>query len=233
MGLAQQDDTEPGKLDVQALVEAEHFKYGDIVQGPFVDDYHNLTLKNLMGLKWAVRHCDSARFILKSDDDAFVDVDQLRHFIHRTFDDETIIGQQQLDNTFICNVQENARVQRAGKWAVSPQEYASQTYPAFCSGLAYVLRPRLASRLLAASRAGLVRPALWIDDVYVTGLLARAVRAHHFYLNLRYSNQQRQTETEWSATNSTLLPYIVTELDTSRPDWRQMAERMWNKTLHQ
>jgi len=225
-------------LDVQSLVEAESDKYGDIVQGPFIDHYHNLTLKNLMGLKWAVRHCPNARFILKSDDDAFIDVAQLKNFIQRTFGGGEV---HQLDgNTLICNVQENGQVQRSGKWAVSVRDYPEHDYPPFCSGLAYVFRPSLARKLLAASRAGLVHPVLWIDDVYVTGLLARAVRAHYFYLNLRYnSNHERRAaaadETaNWLTSSSpgTPMPYIVTELDTSQSDWRQLAEKLWNKTLH-
>jgi len=38
---------------VQQHLEEESAKYGDILQGDFIDSYHNITPRDLMGLKWA------------------------------------------------------------------------------------------------------------------------------------------------------------------------------------
>ena len=38
----------PYPMDTQALLNSEHAKYADLVQGNFVDHYHNLTYKNLV-----------------------------------------------------------------------------------------------------------------------------------------------------------------------------------------
>ena len=35
----------------QKIVDEEHKLYGDIVQGSFIENYKNLTLKGIMGLK--------------------------------------------------------------------------------------------------------------------------------------------------------------------------------------
>lgn len=226
LGLSEQTGPE-GTLSVQNLIEAEQKKYGDLVQGDFVDHYRNLTLKNVMGLKWVDQHCNSAkssvRFVVKSDDDAFIDVIQLRNFIERTWPAGPSV------DTLVCNVHEDALVQRTGKWAVSPQEYPSKTYPPFCSGLAYVMRPQLASKLYRASSR---IPPLWVDDVYVTGVLAASVNVRHFYLNLRFTHQQDDI-VQWLDSDpppKSPLPFIVSELDTSRAEWPRLAYRLWNRT---
>lgn len=221
IGLADQTGLE-GTMDVQSLLESENAKYNDLVQGEFIDHYRNLTYKNLMGLKWVGQYCPSVRFVLKSDDDAFIDVVQLKKFIERTWPSGPSA------ETLICNVHEDAPVQRSGKWAVSHEEYPSKTYPAFCSGLAYVMRPELANKLFRWANKV---PALWVDDVFVTGILAASVNVRHFYLNLRYTHQQDDV-VQWLGTDlpSNPLPFIVSELDTSRPEWPQLAHRLWNRT---
>lgn len=61
----------------QKEVEEEAAARGDILQAAFVDTYRNLTLKTLSGLNWADKHCRMARYILKTDDDVFVNVPEL------------------------------------------------------------------------------------------------------------------------------------------------------------
>lgn len=212
-----------GTMDVQSLIEAEREKYADVVQGDFVDDYRNLTLKNLMGLRWASERCPNARHLIKSDDDAFIDVVQLKRFIERTWPSGLP------EDTIACNVHEDAQVQRSGKWAVTKSEYQREKYPTFCSGLAYLMRPVMADRLIEASTSA---PSLWVDDVYVTGLLAEAARARHFYLNLRFTHRHEDV-VQWLDSDpptSNPMPFIVSELDTSRPDWRQLVLNLWNRT---
>lgn len=58
-------------------LERESAAQGDIVQAAFRDSYRNLTLKTLSGLSWADRHCPGARYVLKTDDDVFVNVPEL------------------------------------------------------------------------------------------------------------------------------------------------------------
>ena len=124
---------------------------------------------------------------------------------------------------------EGSAVQRRGKWAVSRSEYGRARYPTFCAGLAYLMRPSLARKLLQAAPSV---PFFWIDDVYITGLVAAAVGADHFSLNLRYTHHQ-QDLLGWLAHYPALqpLPFIVTELDTTDTQWPSTAHRFWNETL--
>ena len=63
------------------LLEAD--TYGDIVQEDFVDSYRNLTYKGIMGLKWVSAYCRHAKFLLKSDDDIFINIFSLVTHLQR------------------------------------------------------------------------------------------------------------------------------------------------------
>ncbi|ELW69543.1 Beta-1,3-galactosyltransferase 4 [Tupaia chinensis] len=48
-----------------------------LILAAFQDSYRNLTLKTLSGLNWADKHCPRARYILKTDDDVYVNVPEM------------------------------------------------------------------------------------------------------------------------------------------------------------
>ena len=60
------------KVDAALAREVEH--WGDIVQGDFTDSYRNLSYKNVMGALWAAEFCAQVEFVVKADDDMFVDL---------------------------------------------------------------------------------------------------------------------------------------------------------------
>jgi len=57
---------------VQHALELESNRYGDIVQKDFIDSYKNLTHKSISGLRWIDERCSHARWVLKIDDDVFL-----------------------------------------------------------------------------------------------------------------------------------------------------------------
>ncbi|XP_054578480.1 beta-1,3-galactosyltransferase 4 isoform X1 [Eptesicus fuscus] len=67
----------PARGSLENDLERESVARGDILQAAFQDSYRNLTLKTLSGLSWADKHCPRARYILKTDDDVFVNVPEL------------------------------------------------------------------------------------------------------------------------------------------------------------
>ncbi|CAK9294346.1 unnamed protein product [Gordionus sp. m RMFG-2023] len=60
-----------------ARITNESKIYGDIVQASFVDAYRNLTYKITTGFKWISYYCPHAKFVLKLDDDFYVDIFQV------------------------------------------------------------------------------------------------------------------------------------------------------------
>ena len=55
-------------------VQEESEGFQDIIQGNFHDSYHNLTYKNVFGLLWVSTFCEQAEFVIKTDDDMYIDL---------------------------------------------------------------------------------------------------------------------------------------------------------------
>ncbi|XP_063609853.1 beta-1,3-galactosyltransferase 5-like [Penaeus indicus] len=112
-------------------------------------------------------HCPQVPWTLHADDDVFIDVFLMKDILQDF--------RAEITEAFLCN-SEWSRTQRSGRWAVSHDDFRNDEYPVFCSGAAWVLPTRLLSRLLRASQTA---PFLWVDDVYITGILARHAGVTH------------------------------------------------------
>ena len=53
----------------------------DILQWDFMDTYNNLTIKSILALKWASTFCSNAKFVIKMDDDVFLNSVNLANFL--------------------------------------------------------------------------------------------------------------------------------------------------------
>lgn len=161
------------------LLEAD--TYGDIVQEDFVDSYRNLTYKGIMGLKWVASHCQHAKFLLKSDDDIFINVFSLVTHLQRVL----VQRRNAVRQLLLCLVWYRMKVMRdpRSKWYLSPSEYPGDVFPTYCSGSAFIMTPDVATAMFNASFRV---PFFWVDDFYVTGLLAREVGVSHENFNSVY-----------------------------------------------
>ena len=151
----------------QALIESESERFGDIVQGNFIDTYRNLTHNALLGFQWVLEHCNNATFIMKIDDDVLVDTAGVISLMSTKYAD--------VKRTIMCRVKWNGTdpILREGKWPVSLTDYPIKYWPVtHCAGVVMFFTGDIITELYsAASRI----PFLWIDDVYVPGFLAAAV----------------------------------------------------------
>ena len=62
----------PGPL--AASLEQEAAEHGDLVLARVEDHYENLGLKTISAMDWVARNCPQAEYLLKVDDDMFVQV---------------------------------------------------------------------------------------------------------------------------------------------------------------
>ena len=150
-------------VDVQNALEYESDVYRDIVQEDFIDSYHNLTYKGIAALKWVSSYCDHAKFVLKTDDDIFVNMfTLLRHMnsVYRL--------QANSKGLLMCLVWYKMMVMRTGKWKVPKEDFKDDVYPTYCSGSAYIMSIDVA---IAMHRVSYDVPFFWVDDFYMTGLL--------------------------------------------------------------
>ncbi|KAH9490058.1 Beta-1,3-galactosyltransferase 1 [Bulinus truncatus] len=151
----------------QQMLESESVKFGDIVQDSFVDSLRNLTLKTLSILNWVDIYCPKSQFVLKVDDDSYVNVplllDHLR-FLVNTSDRNVSFIFGQLANSLVP-----IRDPRSDRF-VSLRDYKETLYPSFVYGNAYAMTAAAARALCEASGA---TPFFYLEDVYVTGLCSR------------------------------------------------------------
>ncbi|CAH1792065.1 unnamed protein product [Owenia fusiformis] len=156
----------------------ESKQYHDIIQENFIESYRNLTLKGIMGLKWTIDFCPHATFILKTDDDVFVNIYPLFDYLLKINKDET--GRHNLLG-FIRPPQPPAR--KSNLNTATKEEYARDMYPPFCNGLAFIYSM---SAVKAIYKASLYEPFFWIDDVFITGVLAEKAGVKHTQLKHKY-----------------------------------------------
>ena len=62
-------------------IKDEYDSFGDIVQGDFIDDYYNNTIKTMMGLRWATEICPYSKFYAFFDDDYYVSTRNMLRFL--------------------------------------------------------------------------------------------------------------------------------------------------------
>ena len=170
----------PGDKTMQEAVQLESDMYGDIVQEDFADSYRNLTYKAIMGLKWITNHCPQARYILKTDDDIFVNIFNVAKHILSIHNHE-----KDVKKMLLCLVWYRMKVVRdpKSKWYLSKSEFRDDFFPTYCSGSAYIMTADLIPPMYNAS---MFTPFFWVDDFYVTGLLAKKVGAAHRKFNSVY-----------------------------------------------
>lgn len=147
-------------------------KYNDIVMGSFLDTYNNLTYKHVMGLKWSLQHCFHAKITAKADDDVFVNVSMLREY-------------EIQDNKIHCLINKHMPVLRTScsKWCVTFEQYPFEEYPTYCAGFFILYTNKIIHKLLENVP---FNKYFYIDDVYVTGFLAKDSYIKHHDLSLHY-----------------------------------------------
>lgn len=148
----------------RALLE-ESRRHGDIVQQDYLDTYHNLTLKTLMGMHWVATYCPHAPYVMKTDSDMFVNTEYL---IHKLLRPELPPRRNFFTGYLMRGYAPNRN--KASKWYMPPELYPSERYPVFCSGTGYVFSGDLAEKIFRVS-LGIRR--LHLEDVYVGICLAK------------------------------------------------------------
>ena len=141
------------------LMIEENAKHGDIIMGNFYDSYANMTLKSLLGLKFLVEFCNFPRFLIKSDDDMFLNLPGILNFLQEIPFSRFITGP-------LCV---HSKVYRTGKWKLSKEEFPFDHYPPYYAGSTYIISRDLWQELFNLS---FYVPRIHIDDVYITGILA-------------------------------------------------------------
>ena len=147
-----------------AAINLESRTHSDIIQGDFVDAYRNMTLKSLLGLKWVIEYCPGIDILLKSDDDMIVNLPHLYNILKNKRLKRSVIGPLNLSSIVL----------RYGKWSLP--DFPFKRYPPYESGAAYAITSDVIVELFNTSE---YVPPIFIDDVYITGILGRIIGINH------------------------------------------------------
>ncbi len=168
IGIEGLEKSEDNKL-VNYTINQEMSIFDDIIIGNNVDSYENLTLKTLSILEWAITYCSQAKYLLKTDDDNWINIPKLINFT-RSLDNGrdnnlTIYG--------ALRSGEPPHRHNKSKYFISFDQYPELHFPAYVAGPAYLL-PRNTWQNLYLE--GLQTKFLKLEDVYFTGIVADKLR---------------------------------------------------------
>lgn len=193
----------------EASLRSQNDKYGDIIEGAFMDTYENLTYKSVMGLHWATHFCNNTRFVLKTDDDVVVNIYKLVHFLMEIDNDP-----KQSSGFLYCNIegQEHGVLpirRNDSKFYMNTTDYMYDLYPPYCHGPGYVFSIDVAVKLLISTKKV---PFFKFEDVFMgfctkTAGIEPQNNYFGFYVDIPNDN--------WKPFHWTLLKHLGTNFKTN------------------
>ncbi|CAG2237897.1 unnamed protein product [Mytilus edulis] len=165
---------------MKEFIQMESDTYKDIIQQNFLDDYHNNTLKTIMGFTWVATHCSGAKYIFFVDDDYIVNTKYIWNHLHTL----SIAGKR---GVFLGYVWKNAKPHRNAnsKWFISKDDFKDDVLPPYAGGGSLVLTVDTINKLL--SQFKFMKP-MFIDDVYL-GIACKKLKIsliHESRFSVRY-----------------------------------------------
>lgn len=207
----------PYNAGLQSQIYTEATRYKDIIQTDFVDSYHNITLKVLSGIKWALTYCKNAKFIFRTNDDVFIDILVLMPFLEQKYSHarRSFIGKM-LKKEIICRGK--------CKFAVSEKDFSGQMFfPPYLQGSLFIMTADILQDLY---KTALMTRYFWIEDVFISGVVVHAmtgvqlIDVGHMYQYFElpfikeYSKEKRNNK------------YFVTVTDTFYGVWVTFLSRL-------
>ncbi|XP_028640891.1 putative UDP-GlcNAc:betaGal beta-1,3-N-acetylglucosaminyltransferase LOC100288842 [Grammomys surdaster] len=155
----------PALVTTQEEIDAESQKNNDIIEGVFLDSSENQTLKIISMTQWAVAFCPSALFILKADEEMFINLPGLVDYLLNL--------KGHLEGIYLGRVihQDIPNRDPYSQEFVPLSEYPEKYYPDYCSGEAFIMSQDVARMVyVVLNEAPLMVPA----GVFV-GICAKSV----------------------------------------------------------
>ncbi|XP_052779565.1 beta-1,3-galactosyltransferase 1-like [Mya arenaria] len=192
-----------GDTQTDKLIKNESRTYGDVVQADFIDSYYNLTRKMLVTLKWVSIFCAEIEYMLKADEDVFVNIPLLMKYL-KSFP-------QNIKGSIHGHVYISPSVERLGKWAVKLNEFPLSQYPRYASGNSYVISGNLIPRMFMVSE---YLPYMPIEDAFLTGILSKMVETN--LINhagfTHFSDKQPLIPCEFASSNRISVTKVTSSL---------------------
>ncbi|XP_069779635.1 N-acetyllactosaminide beta-1,3-N-acetylglucosaminyltransferase 4-like isoform X2 [Narcine bancroftii] len=160
-----QSETRIHSQSLQALVDHEIKEHGDIIQWGFRESFFNVTLKETLFWKWFTEECQGVKFILKGDDDIFVNVENIVQYLKKFNASQDLYVGDVFRGWFPVRV-------KSSKYYIPLFLYEKKPYPPYAGGGGYLLSGKSIWKLYNASKFEELFP---IDDAFV-GICAQRAK---------------------------------------------------------
>ncbi|XP_044958084.1 hydroxyproline O-galactosyltransferase GALT3 [Hordeum vulgare subsp. vulgare] len=154
--------------------------YGDIQFMPFVDYYTLITLKTVAICMFGTKIMP-AKYIMKTDDDAFVRIDEVMSSLKKSNPRGLLYG--------LMSFQSSPHRDKDSKWFISPKEWPVETYPPWAHGPGYIISRDIAKfvvrghleRTLQLFKLEDVAMGIWIQQYKESGQEVNYANDERFY----------------------------------------------------
>ncbi|XP_077985335.1 beta-1,3-galactosyltransferase 1-like [Glandiceps talaboti] len=143
-------------------VRNEYDRFGDILFVDMKDTYRNLVNKTILIMHWAALYCSNAKYVMKVDDDVYVNMVNLVHMLESS-----------PRNRYVVSVVHGHIVPirtKKSKFYVSEEDWPEKLYPPYPSGPAYVMSYDVTRDIYLHA---LNTPLFVWEDVYVGVVLKK------------------------------------------------------------
>ena len=186
-----------GNQDHQKRIDKEAEIHNDIIQADFTDTYRNMTIKTILALRWALKHCASAQYVSRITDDVLVNTFKLIGALNSYKPTRVLYG---------CPQREYILIYREGKFRYwSEVQWTASKWPPYQDGFFILMSMDVVKDLyLLACKT----PMTWPDDTHI-GALATM-------LNLRLLGRGEDCiaighKPNWNVTEQTLVKLVDPE----------------------
>ncbi|MCL7033344.1 hypothetical protein MKW94_020347 [Papaver nudicaule] len=153
--------------------------YGDTQLMPFVDYYSLITWKTLAICIFGTEVV-SAKYVMKTDDDAFVRVDEVLSSLNRINVTHGLLYG-------LINSDSRPHRDTDSKWYISPEEWPEETYPPWAHGPGYIVSRDIAKTVYRSHKKGQLK-MFKLEDVAMGIWIAEMKKKG---LNIKYEQDER------------------------------------------
>lgn len=167
----------PKNETLEKKLREEDAVYNDVIRANFLEDYKNLTHKTVAMLEWVSKKCSYTKYLLKSDDDIYLNVPKALRFLEENRGKERrIFGYMHSNKSVIRDP--------TSKYFVSKSEYVDDIFPTYLNGPAYLITSDIIKELYIKA---INTKFLKMEDIFITGIVAseglgiQLVHENNFY----------------------------------------------------
>lgn len=149
------------------FLNLEQERNHDLLEIPMREDYHRISEKILQAYNWALKNVPNLKWIAKADDDMFVNVQNLVHYVKNYNSEIPVVIGEIIYNSFVA---------KEGKWA--DLDYPNTHYPNWPKGSAGHVLSRATVEYIVQNSESLHRYqgedtniGIWLDEATKTGRL--------------------------------------------------------------